>query len=179
MRKAVMVVWFAAVAPAVVSAVEIEQVAVVNLPEVQTVDGRVQVEGPVAQTRLVTLAEAIVPPVEPRDTNALVGLGTIDVSGFAEVVLSVAGEVKADFFTPGAVGAILIPDEPLALDAFTEAGQLLFPIRVEASAHPTQVGPYFSSEPETSLLAFPHYRAYLFNTTDQPAVATLFAYLRN
>lgn len=165
--------------PTAIGAQEAEPVEVVNLPEVQAIAGRVEVEGPIVQTRLVSLSEAIVPPVQPADTTALVSVGTLDAYGFSEVVLSLAGEVKADFFSAGAVGALLVPDQPLPSKALAEAGQLLFPLRVEAAADPSELGSYFSSQSLPIRLGFPRYRVYLFNTTDRAAAVTLYAYLGN
>ena len=163
--------------PVAVGGQEAELVEVVNLPEIQTIVGTVEVEGPIVQTRLVSLSEAIVPPVPPEETTALVALGTLDVSGFSEVVLSLAGEVKSDFFAAGTVGALLVPDQPLASKAFDETGQLLFPLRLEATADVNEIGPYFSSRSPPIRVGFPRYRVYLFNTTDRAAEATLYAYL--
>jgi hypothetical protein len=157
---------------------EVREVLVVNLPEVQQVRGSVSVDGPVPQTELVRLSEAIVAPVDPEETTALVSGGTVVAEGFVSVVLSLAGQVKAQFFQPGQVGAILIPDEQLTREAFDEAGQLLFPLRVEATAG-AEGGAYFASEQPEFQLGFPRYRVYFYNTTDRPASVSLFAYLSN
>jgi hypothetical protein len=155
---------------------EAREVLVVNLPEVQQVQGSVSVDGPVPQTELVRLSEAIVAPVDPKETTALVSGGTVVTEGFVSIVLSLAGQVKAQYFQQGKIGAILIPDEQLTRDAFDEAGQLLFPLRVEATAGSEA---YFASEQPSFQLGFPSYRVYFYNTTDRPASVTLFAYLAN
>jgi len=177
-RTLAIVIGLAALSTAVWSQ-EVERVEVINLPEIQEIAGTVEVEGPVVQTRFVSLSEAIVPPVEPHDTMALLDLGTLDVTGFSEVVLSLGGEVKSDSFTAGVVGALLIPDQPLASKAFVEAGQLLFSFRVEAAANAGEIGPYFSSQSPPIRVGFPSYRVYLFNTTDSAAAVTVYAYLGN
>ncbi|MFQ5526157.1 MAG: hypothetical protein ACE5GX_07830 [Thermoanaerobaculia bacterium] len=179
MRRTPAIIMALAALPTAISGQEAELVEVVNLPEVQTIAGTVEVEGPVVQTRLVSLSEAIVPPVQPAETTALVDLGTLDVFGFSEVVLSLAGEVKSDFFAAGVVGALLVPDQPLASKAFAEARQLLFPLRLEAAADANEIGPYFSSQSPPIRVGFPRYRVYLFNTTDRAAAVTLYAYLGN
>lgn len=164
------------VAPLV--AEEAREVFVVNLPQVQQIEGGVRLTAPAPQTELVSLQEVIVSPVDPSDTTGLIAGGTLDTSGFVAVVLSLGGQVKADFFREGTIGAVLVPDERLVREAFDEAGRVLFPLRVEASASPGD-GPYFASEHPSQQLGFPRYRVYFYNTTDRPASVTLWAYLAN
>lgn len=157
---------------------EPEPVEVVNLPEVQTVDGTVTVQGPISQTRLTSMEAEVVSPVEPTATIDLVLVGTLETSGFKTVVLSLAGQVRAAFYRAGRVGAVLVPDVEIARIAFLEHGQLLFPLRVDASAE-AGGGAYFASDQPEFPLGFDRYRVYCFNTTDRPASVTLFAYLGN
>ena len=84
--------------------------------------------------------------------------------------------IRAAFYQPGAVGAILIPDVEPAQTAFLQEGQLLFPLRVEAQAA-AGGGVYFSSDQPLFRLGFDRYRIYFYNTTDRPATVVLFAYL--
>lgn len=152
-----------------------EEVMVTNLPEVQQVTGTVSVEAPLPQTKIVRLGGAIVAPVGPDDTTALVSGGTLESSGFRSVVLSIAGQVRADRFSEGRVGALLIPEEEIVLRAFAESGEVLFPLRVEAAANAQTA--YFGSAEAPYTLGFPRYRVYFYNTTDRPASVKLFAYL--
>ncbi len=155
-----------------------ERVEVVNLPEVQTVGGQVEVLGPISQTKLLRLAQEVVSPVGPDETTNLVLAGTLQSAGFGTAVLSLTGQVRAAFYQPGQVGAILVPDVQPVLTAFLEEGQLLFPLRVEAAAR-AEGGVYFSSDQPLFRLGFDRYRVYFYNTTDRPATVTLFAYLGN
>jgi len=152
-----------------------EKVVVVNLPEVQEVAGTVSVEAPLPQTKIVRVGGTVVVPVGLDDTTALVSGGTLDSDGFRSVVLSIAGQVQADRFSEGSVGALLIPEEETVLRAFEESGEVLFPLRVEASANPQ--ADYFSSAAAPLTLGFPRYRIYFFNTTDRSARVELYAYL--
>lgn len=160
------------------TAQEPERVEVVNLPEVQRVDGTVTVRGPIRQTELASMEAEVVSPVEPTATTDLVLVGTLETSGFRTVVLSLAGQVRAAFHRPGSVGAVLVPDVEIARTAFLEHGQLLFPLRVEAAAEAGR-GDYFGSDQPEFPIGFDRYRVYFFNTTDQPASVKLFAYLGN
>ncbi len=155
-----------------------ERVEVINLPKVQAVDGQVEVVGPISQTELLRLAQEVVSPVEPGETTDMVLAGTLQSAGFGTVVLSLTGQVRAAFYQPGQVGAILVPDVEPVRTAFLEEGQLLFPLRVEADAGAAN-GVYFSSDQPLFRLGFDRYRVYFYNTTDRPATATLFAYLGN
>lgn len=157
---------------------EVERVEVVNLPKVQTVDGQIEVISPIPQTTLKRLSQEVVTPVGPDDTTSMELAGTLRSSGFGAAVLSLTGQVRAAFYTPGQIGAILIPDVAEARTAFLEEGQLLFPLRVEASAS-AEGGVYFSSDQPEFRLGFDRYRVYFYNTTDRPATVTLFAYLGN
>lgn len=155
-----------------------ERVEVVNLPKVQTVEGQVEVMGPIRQTKLLRLSQEVVSPAGPEETTAMVLAGRLQSAGFGTAVLSLTGQVRAAFYQPGRVGAILVPDVEPARTAFLEAGQLLFPLRVEAEAA-AELGAYFSSDQPLYRLGFDHYRVYFYNTTDRPAMVTLFAYFGN
>jgi len=155
-----------------------EDVFVVNFPEVQRIEGTVALEAPPPQGRLVRLERTIVASVGPAETTALVEGGLLETDGFVSVVLSLTGQVRADRYRAGGVGAILIPDEEPMIQAFHEDGQVLFPLRVEAASSPA-AGPWFGSPQQPYPLGFPRYRVYYYNTTDRPAVVTLFAYLTN
>jgi hypothetical protein len=155
-----------------------EDVFVVNFPEVQQVTGKVELGGPTPQSALVRFDEEIVAPVQREDTTALVRGGVLQTEGFVSIVLSLAGQIRADTYRPGQVGAILIPEVEPMTAAFHEAGQFLFPLEVQASAAASG-NLYFGSEPKVQALAFPRYRVYFYNSTDRPATVTLFAYLTN
>lgn len=150
-----------------------EPVEVVNLPEVQRVEGRVQVERPLPQAELMALDEAIAVPADPRDPSQLVFAGTVTTDGYNHVVLSLGGEARGRG-AGGRVGAFLVPDLDPVLEAF-RLGEILFPLEVSAEL-PAQ-GRWIQSGSERRVVAFPRYRVYLYNTAERSAAVRLYAYL--
>jgi hypothetical protein len=157
---------------------EFQEVLVMNFPETQTVRGKVSVEGLIRSAELAAVEDTTVPPVKPADTNRLVDAGTLDTDGKTYAVLSLAGHVKGQVGKAGTIGALLIPEVETTSRAFNEKGQVLFPLGVEAAAEPGSTG-FFGSEPSRRMLAFPRYRVFLYNTTDQAVSVDLYAYLTN
>lgn len=178
MRR-VTLVFLALLAPAALlgqSKVEsdVESVRVINLPEVQ----KVEIDAPAPHTRLLTVTEAVVSPAELADTASLTTGGTVETEGFGSAILTLAGQIKSDLYSSGAVGAVLVPDTALARTAFEEEQVILFPLVVQAPVTGEDTA-YFQSGQTRVELAFPRYRVYFFNTTDRPAGVTLYAYLVN
>jgi len=157
---------------------ELQEVLVMNFPETQRVIGSVSVEGLIRSAELAAVEDITVPPVKPADTNRLVEAGTLDTDGKTYAVLSLAGHVKGQVGKAGTIGALLIPEVDTTSRAFNEKGQVLFPLEVEAAAEPGSTG-FFGSEPSRRMLAFPRYRVFLYNTTDQAVSVDLYAYLTN
>ncbi len=155
-----------------------QEVHVVNLPKVQEVAGAVRLAEPAPAARLVRLAEAIVAPVAPEETTALVPGGVVRADGFVSAVLSLGGKMRADHFADGRVGALLLPEVEPVLEAFVEEGAALFPLRVEAAVTARR-GAHFASDQPAVQLGFPRYRVYYYNTSDRPASVTLWVYLVN
>ena len=157
---------------------EPDDVRVINFPELQTVQGTVEINKPATNTNLVWVTEKVVAPANPEETANLVLSGTLDASGFRSAVLSIAGQVKSNYPGEGAIGALLVPAGPLFKRAFEEDGEALLSMRVDAAVQPGP-GAYFAATHPRLDLAFPSYKVYFFNTTGQPASVTLFAYLAN
>ena len=157
---------------------ELQEVMVLNFPTPQQITGEVTIEGTIRSAELATIENVTVPPVNPKDTNRLIDAGTLDADGYPYAVLSLAGFVKGSVGKSGTIGVLLIPEVASANRAFNEKGQLLFPIEVQAPAEPGSTG-FFGSEPLRATLAFPRYKVFLFNTTDQSVSADLYAYLTN
>jgi len=154
----------------------IQQVEVVNFPEVQRFQGDIDVKGPIAHSRLLRREKVTVPPVGRSYAPELVQAEPAETDGFTDVVLNLEGEIKGTSFTPGAVGAVLIPDEEPVLRALKEEGQFLFPL--EIAAHPAPSGPRtFSAATVRTIVGFPRYRIYFYNDTDRTAEVTLYLYL--
>lgn len=158
------------------TAQEITPVQVVNLPEVQTVDGKVTVGEPVPHSRFVRLERVIVAPVGRADTTSLESVGPVDLAGFTHVVLSLRGESQGRLGRDGAVGAILVPDQEPIARTLLEAGRFQFALEVEAMARREDRG-YFASTSLRAPIAFPRYRVLLFNETDRSAEVDLYLYL--
>ncbi len=157
---------------------ELRQVFVTNWPDVYAVKGEVSVRGPIPQGVQVELADIVVPPVDPKDTQRLVDAGTIDTEGFSQVVLSLAGQIRGENLKSGAVGAILIPDVDPVKRAFSERGEMHFQLKVAASS-PQGTSPFFASNQPSYPIGFARYRVLLYNTTAKSVTANLYAYLTN
>jgi hypothetical protein len=157
---------------------QIVQVYVTNFPERQVVEGTVSIAGPIKMTTLTALPDVMVPPVSPKETTRLILGGTIVTDGFAQVVLSLSGQLKGELIRPGSVGAFLLPDQEPILRAFEERGEMQFPLEVVASS-PSGASPYFASNQPRFQLGFPRYRVYFYNTGAKSASVSLYAYLTN
>lgn len=157
---------------------EADPVRVVNFPEVQSVAGTVEMTTPATNTELRSISESVVAPIAPDDTANLVLAGTLDAHGFRSAIFSLAGQVKSNYPAGGAVGALLVPNTPFFQRAFEEDGEALLALRLEGVIVAGQSGAFATSMPRRDL-AFPSYRVYFFNTSDQPSSAILYAYLAN
>jgi hypothetical protein len=166
--------WIASSGSAVSNA--IEEVFVTNFPDVQTVEGKVGVVGPVHLSALRAFEGIVVPPVARHETTRIVEAGILDANGFAAVVLSLHGVVRGDVKKPGDVGVILLPAESLIQEAFNDQGVMHFTLETAARGVSTQT-PYFASEQPRYTVGFPRYRVLLYNTTDKTVTANVFAYL--
>ena len=156
----------------------IAEVFVTNFPDLFRVEGVVRVDGPVRLSTEESFREIIVPPVRRAETTRLVEAGTLSTQGFAQLVLSLQGQVKGEVNRPGGVGAILIPDEQSILDAFNDRGLFQFGLEVEAGGVAADT-PYFASSQPRYYVGFPSYRILLYNTTDKTVTVNLYAYLTN
>lgn len=157
---------------------EIAEVVVTNLPEIQKVAGIVSIDRPIPGTAL-TQVSALVTPVARNETTSLVLAGVLNASGYAEVALSLRGEVQSTLHRDGTVGVLLLPDQESIVRVFLEAGELQFPLETSAEALRGRQGIFASARGERLVLGFPRYRVYFYNTTDKPAEVDLYAYLSN
>lgn len=155
---------------------KLQEVFVLNFPDPQTVKGTVEIEGPIRNAELVQFPGITVSPVRPTDTTRLINAGTLVTDGWEYVVLSLVGSTRGETLHPGAVGAMLIPDEDPITRAFFEDGDVLLSLELEAHPEP---GPpaFFASEATRQTVAFPRYQILLYNTTDKSVTVTLYAYL--
>lgn len=155
---------------------EIQRVVVTNLPSVFEVRGTVDIDGPIPMTAQKSFTNITVSPVKPSDTLRLVKGGVLETDGFAEIVLSLEGEVRGEVGHAGEVGAILVPDEEMIQRAFTEQGIIHFALQTRAERVDNKT-PYFASRQHKEILGFGRYRVYFYNTTDKAVRVDLYAYL--
>lgn len=179
-RVIILLVIFVAV-PAIAiqddSRVKIQNVRVINLPKTQKIDGTIEIKG-FKHSFLDRREKIIIPPVQRSNTNNLTDVGVVQADGFTSVILSLQGEVQSKSFTPGTVGAILIPNEKPIISAFTQDQAILFPLEVKTDVVPGLFR-YFSSKPTKQMVGFPQYRIFLYNSTDKSVEVNLYIYLIN
>ena len=168
--------WLSGATPA--TSLESRYVHVTNFPDVQQVDGKVEIDGPLQLARAASVRGIIVPPIKRTATTRWVDAGVLETDGFPDVVLSLQGEVKGDVMRSGEIAAVLIPDEEPINNAFNEEGLVQFAMSV-AAAGPQQGTPYFASDQPRYPVGFSRYRVYLYNETDKTVTANLFACLTN
>jgi hypothetical protein len=132
---------------------------------------------PIPMTRFEAL-RAQVSPSGPTDVADWTDAGTLDVSGFAFVTLSLGGYVQGRIASVGTVGAVLIPDQTEAAAALHDYNVQQFPLGVVARVAPTDAAIFQS--PQTNVrVGFPRYRVYLYNSTSRTSQVVLYAYLNN
>lgn len=151
------------------------EVRVLNFPDAQRIEGKVEVPNPIPHSKFLRRPREIVPPVRREEVTKLVEGGVLEVDGFTEVVLSLQGEVRGTLYRGGTVGAILIPDEEPIVEAFNLGDRLQFPLEVKADVA-VETAPYFSAQ-VTKRVAFPRYRVYFYNSSDKSVEAYLYLYL--
>lgn len=148
------------------------EVRVSNLPEVQTVTGKVSVVGRIEidPTSIGpffrSFSEDSLPPTSKAEVRRWKDFGTLDTRGIAELVLTLTVVTDRNTITrPGKVGVVLLPDTGAIVRAKEEESQLL--LAIESAALIT--GPSkltYASTPVRALVAFPSYRVYFYNETD-------------
>jgi hypothetical protein len=169
----------AAAGPAPGAAQEPIPVHVINLPEVQKVEGKVRVEEPVPHSRFHRIVDVTVPAGTLESTIDLVEAAALDVSGFTEASLSllvVTGELLS---REGKVGAWLVPAEERVAQVLDQYGEAMFPLAVEAVVTPGDGVRHFDSPATRLPLAFPRYRVLFYNGSAKAVTVSLFAYLTN
>jgi hypothetical protein len=164
--------------PGTAASQELQDVRILNFPELQRVEWTVTEEEPIPAAVLTSFPGVTVSPVRPEDTTRLIHAGVLEADGFGRVVISLVAQARGKSLRAGMVGAILVPDEEPIVLAFLEQGTALVSLRVEA---PAESGPptFFASQAVPQLLGFPRYQVYLYNTTDTAIDVSLYAYLSN
>jgi hypothetical protein len=150
-----------------------QQVEVVNFPENQDVT----VRGTPSQARLAGFEDQLISPNGSRDPTTWRQIGTLATDGFGWVVLSLGGNVQGPVTEPGAVVAVLVPEQAPILRALRDDQVVLFPLQATATLSPGRE--YFTSQQQRQPVAFPRYQVYLYNTGARTVEASLWAYLGN
>ena len=141
----------------------VQEVTVLNFPDLQRVDGAVAVKAPVQLDSQFVQRKLTVVPAGPTKAREVTDGGVLELGPFARVVVSLAGETTSRIVAPGAVGALLVPDDPDILSIWQETGRAQLAIRVEAQVAPTDRGLFESPSVELRP-AFPRYRVYFYDT---------------
>ncbi len=155
---------------------EVTPVLVTNLPELQRIEGEVEVPSAIPHARSVRLSKVVVPPSLRSDPGDLVPAGVLDAAGFTEVVLSLHGILSEDVFQSGEVGALLIPEDREILRAWREDALALFPLEVSTIA---ESGAIRFHAQQVGRVAFPQYDILMFNETNRSVEVDLHVYLTN
>ena len=155
---------------------DLAKVLVVNFPDPQRVAGSVSVEGTVRHATFQVYREVVVPPVKPEDIAHLIPAGTLVADGFTSAILSLGATPRGSTLRPGAVGALLVPEEEGVIKAFEEERYAHAPMEIRAQPVGAAAR-YFASEPRRFEVAFPRYRILLYNLSDKAVSASLYAYL--
>ena len=153
---------------------EVSPVVVTNFPDLQRVEGEVEVPTEIPHGRSTRFLKLVVPPSWRADPGDLVPAGTLQAAGFTEIVLSLHGIVSDDVFRSGEVGALLLPEDHEITRAWREDAVALFPLEVVAAAESGTVR--FSAQ-GNGRVAFPRYEMLLFNETDRSVELDLHVYL--
>jgi hypothetical protein len=156
---------------------QIARTLVVNLETPHPVEGVVVVPEPVPHSDTVSVLEAIVAPSSRNETNLWTEAGVVETEGFTSAVVSLHGQLRGNPTLPGAIVAVLVPDEENLLRALAEGEVHL---SLEAAADPVPSGGlYFSGSRPGLPIGFPRYRLFLYNTTDRSASVNVFVYVTN
>lgn len=154
---------------------EITQTVVVNLENPHPIKGSVVVSRPIPHSDMVSMVDVVVAPASREETSLWTEVGSVTTEGFSSLVLSLHGQLRGSASGAGVVGLVLVPEQENILRALAEREVHL---ELEAVADPVPGdGLYFSGARAGLPIAFPRYRAFLYNTTDRSASVDVYAYL--
>lgn len=141
------------------------EVKIVGVPEVS-------VPKPVPHSELVVFRDIAVSSTRGSGTGKMTYAGTVSAAGYTSVMLSLAVEPLGS----GTVTAYLVPAEKF-VSAACDAGPMLFPLTAAVSfSEDEKIAGSMSFQHQ---LAFPEYAVFLENSSDRPAKAQFFVYLRH
>ena len=152
-------------------------ISISNFPDVQSVEGGVEIAEPVPSNEMVRFLDNTVTTVKRHETVRLISGGVLETGPFTAVSLSLAGFVEGTPSEPAIIGAILVPDEDFVIEALKE-GVYLFPIELTMNI-PQESLPYVGARSETHQLTFPRYRVYFYHTSQKTVRTNLYAFMMN
>lgn len=157
---------------------DVTSVRVTNFPAVQPIHGTVVLDAPTPHAILVQRENVQVPPIKRSEITNLVNAGTIQTEGYTYAILSLQGEMKAQFWEAGTVGALLVPEEGPVQRAMRDGQRIQFPMEVSTRI---EVGDstYWNAEQVKLNVGFRTYRVYFYNSTSKGVEANLYVYLCN
>jgi hypothetical protein len=137
-------------------------------------------DGPLAYTAdysdwLVSFEDVVTPPVERHQTEQVIDAGVVETDGFSHLVLCIGGAMKSRPTKEGKIGVVLVPDIYPFDEVLKREGRFVFPIEATADVTPDDFE-LFESEQVRMPVAFPRYRAYVYNSTDAAAGVWIYAY---
>jgi hypothetical protein len=156
---------------------ELTRTFVINLKDPHPIVGTVEVPEPIPHSRMHRMTDMIVSPASRTETNLWTEVGLVETDGFTSVVLSLQGELRGSPSGEGVVALVLLPEEESVQRSFAE-GEVHLELEAVADPVPGE-GLYFSGSSPSLAIAFPRYRAYLYNTTNRSAAVNVYAYLTN
>jgi len=160
-----------------ISSAQEGSITISNFPDIQTVDGGVEIAEPIPSNEMKRFTDITVTTVKRHETNRLIDGGALEAGPFTAISLSLGGFVEGTPSEPATIGAVLVPDEDFVLEALKE-GVYLFPIEVTMNI-PQESLPYVGTQSETHQLTFPRYRVYFYNTSPRTVKTQLYAFLMN
>lgn len=113
--------------------------------------------------------------VARNDVTDLVDAGVVFADGFSNLVVSLGGEFKEGVPSAGRVGVLLVPDEEAFLYLLRNEERIVFPLEATVDLTGNSDAVFVSNQHEFKV-AFPKYRAFLYNETTSGAVVSVFVY---
>jgi hypothetical protein len=157
---------------------DVTSVRVTNFPSVQPIHGTVVLDAPTPHASLVRRENVVVPPIKRSEITNLVSAGTIQTEGYTFAILSLQGEMRAQVWEAGTVGAVLVPEEGPVQRAMRDGQRIQFPMEVSTKI---DVGDstFWNAEQVKANVGFGNYRVYFYNSTSKGVEANLYVYLCN
>jgi hypothetical protein len=154
----------------------VQDVNVLNFPSPQRIEGAVDLRHPVALASSFLRRTATVLPARLAQVRELTDGGELRAEGFTRAIVSLAGVATSRIVAPGAVGVLLVPNDPDILASWQESGVAQLSWRLEAPVAPSEQG-LFEAAPVEFRPAFPSYRIFFYDTLQASVEVRLHAYM--